>query len=147
MTRWKMPFQRELIEQRSRFDLPMSHHERQSCASTRLNHSCSCVATPFFNTIGQKRTSHSVCAMSALPPIADIRWYAGHRVFPCDGAKWSSSLAEEHDHACLREPHRSNPRAFSLEQGKADRGKTSFPAQARLVYPNQTAIGGTNTRP
>src|SRR4029077_8777294 len=62
MTRWNMPFQRELIEQRSRFDLPMSHHERQSCASTRLNHSCSCVATPFFNTIGQKQTSsHRFC--------------------------------------------------------------------------------------
>src|SRR4029077_5691049 len=59
MTRWKMPFQRELIEQRSRFDLPMSHHERQSCASTRLNHSCSCVATPFFNTIDHKQT-HAV---------------------------------------------------------------------------------------
>src|SRR6185312_5804583 len=31
MIRWNVPFQRELIEQRSLFDLPMSHHERQSC--------------------------------------------------------------------------------------------------------------------
>jgi hypothetical protein len=27
---------------------------------------------PFFNTIGQKLTSHDVGRMSALPPIADI---------------------------------------------------------------------------
>jgi hypothetical protein len=26
-----MSFQRELVEQRSLFDLPMSHHQRQSC--------------------------------------------------------------------------------------------------------------------
>jgi len=31
----------------------MSHHERQPCRSTRLNHSSSCVATEdFFNSIG-----------------------------------------------------------------------------------------------
>src|SRR3974390_2442796 len=37
--RGNVPFERELIEQRSLFDLPKSHHERQSCASTGLNHS------------------------------------------------------------------------------------------------------------
>jgi hypothetical protein len=33
-----MPFERELIEQRSLFDLPMSHHDLQSCQLDRLNH-------------------------------------------------------------------------------------------------------------
>jgi hypothetical protein len=48
-------FQRELIKQRSLLDLPMSHHERQSCASTGLNHSPACVATEaFFNKISHK---------------------------------------------------------------------------------------------
>src|SRR3974390_384665 len=37
--RGNVPFKRELIEQRSLFDLPKSHHERQSCASTGLNQS------------------------------------------------------------------------------------------------------------
>jgi hypothetical protein len=49
-----MLLQRELIEQRSLLDLPMSHHGRQSCRSTELNHPSSCVATAdYFNTIGQ----------------------------------------------------------------------------------------------
>jgi hypothetical protein len=34
----EMPFGRELIEQRSLFDLPMSHHDLQSCQLDRLNH-------------------------------------------------------------------------------------------------------------
>ena len=33
-----MPFKRELIEQRSLFDLPMSHHDLQPCQLDRLNH-------------------------------------------------------------------------------------------------------------
>src|SRR5215471_4484596 len=33
-----MPFERELIEQRSLFDLPMPHHDLQSCQLDRLNH-------------------------------------------------------------------------------------------------------------
>src|SRR6266513_524951 len=32
-----VPFERELIEQRSLFDLPMSHHDLQSCLLQRLN--------------------------------------------------------------------------------------------------------------
>jgi len=57
MIGWNVLLQRELIEQRSLLDLPMSHHERQPCRSTGLNHSSSCVATAdFFNTIGPKRT-------------------------------------------------------------------------------------------
>ena len=32
-----VPFERKLIEQRSLFDLPMSHHDFQSCFSQRLN--------------------------------------------------------------------------------------------------------------
>src|SRR5689334_11559412 len=50
-----MPFQRELVEQSSLIDLPMSHHD--SALSQRLNQRTSCVAiTEFFNTIGQKQT-------------------------------------------------------------------------------------------
>ena len=30
MVTWNVPFERELIEQRSLFDLPMSHHDLQS---------------------------------------------------------------------------------------------------------------------
>jgi hypothetical protein len=53
-----VPLKRELIEQRSLFDLPRSHHDRQSRFSQRLNQRTSCVATAdFFNTIGQKQTS------------------------------------------------------------------------------------------
>jgi hypothetical protein len=33
-----MSFERELIEQRSLFDLSMSHHDLQSCQLDRLNH-------------------------------------------------------------------------------------------------------------
>jgi hypothetical protein len=48
-----VPLKRELIEQSSLFDLPMSHHDLQSCLSQRLNQRTSCVATAdFFNTIG-----------------------------------------------------------------------------------------------
>jgi hypothetical protein len=99
------------------------------------------------SALGQKQTFTRLTLMSALPPKADIRRHAGHRVFGCDGAGWSSSLTEERDHACLREPPRSNTQKYALEQGKADRGKTSLPAEARVVYPNETAIGGTTTRP
>jgi hypothetical protein len=50
---WRnMPFERELIEQRSLFDLPMSHHDLQSCLVQRLNQRTTCVATEeFFNRI------------------------------------------------------------------------------------------------
>jgi hypothetical protein len=67
MIGWNMLLQRELIEQRSLLDLPVSHHERQSCRSTRLNHSSSCVATAdFFNAIDLERTRASgvPCACS-----------------------------------------------------------------------------------
>jgi hypothetical protein len=33
-----MSFERELIEQCSLFDLPMPHHDLQSCQLDRLNH-------------------------------------------------------------------------------------------------------------
>jgi hypothetical protein len=47
-----VPFERELIEQRSLFDLPMSHHD--SVLSQRLNQRESPGATEdFFNGIGQ----------------------------------------------------------------------------------------------
>jgi hypothetical protein len=46
-------FERELIEQRSLFDLPMSHHDLQSRLSPRLNQQTSSPATAdFFNAIG-----------------------------------------------------------------------------------------------
>jgi hypothetical protein len=52
-----MSFERELIEQRSLFDLPMAHHDLQSCQLDRLNHCYLCVATAaFFNRIGQNPT-------------------------------------------------------------------------------------------
>ena len=51
-----VPFERELIEQRSLLDLPMPHHD--SVLSRRLNQRPSPRATEdFFNGIGQKRTS------------------------------------------------------------------------------------------
>jgi hypothetical protein len=57
MVSGNMSFERELIEQSSLFDLPMSHHDSQSCLSQRLNHRTSRVATEdFFNKIGQERT-------------------------------------------------------------------------------------------
>src|SRR5512145_3215703 len=37
MVSGNVPFERELIEQSSLFDLPMSHHDAQSCLSQRLN--------------------------------------------------------------------------------------------------------------
>jgi hypothetical protein len=59
-----MLLKRELIEQRSLLDLLMSHHERQSCRSTGLNYSSSCVATAdFFNAIGHKRRLSSARAI------------------------------------------------------------------------------------
>jgi hypothetical protein len=55
---WRnVPFERELIEQRSLFDLPVSHHDLQSCLMQRLNQRTSCVATEdFFNRIDPKQT-------------------------------------------------------------------------------------------
>jgi hypothetical protein len=38
VVRGNMLFERELIEQRSLFDLPMPHHDLQSCQLDRLNH-------------------------------------------------------------------------------------------------------------
>src|SRR2546428_5638187 len=56
MVSGNVPFERELIEQSSLFDLPMSHHDFQSCLSQRLNQRTSCVATAdFFNKIGPSR--------------------------------------------------------------------------------------------
>jgi hypothetical protein len=58
MVGWDVPFKRELIEQRSLLDLPMPHHDLQSCQLDRLNHRYPCVATAdFFNEIGQLETS------------------------------------------------------------------------------------------
>jgi 6-hydroxynicotinate 3-monooxygenase len=50
------------VLQSSLFDLPMPHHDSQSCLSQRLNHRTSCVATEdSFNKIGPERRK----AMSA----------------------------------------------------------------------------------
>src|SRR3974377_263772 len=38
MVGWNVPLERELIEQRSLIDLPISHHDLQSCRLDRLNH-------------------------------------------------------------------------------------------------------------
>ena len=54
-----MPFERELVEQSSLIDLPMSHHD--PALSQRLNQRTSCVATTeFFNTISQSPTTTGV---------------------------------------------------------------------------------------
>jgi hypothetical protein len=45
MIRWNVLIQRELIEQRSLFDLPVAHHDLQSRLVQRLNQRTSCVAT------------------------------------------------------------------------------------------------------
>jgi hypothetical protein len=44
-----MLLKRELVEQCSLFDLPMPHHDLQSCQLDRLNHCYLCVATDAFN--------------------------------------------------------------------------------------------------
>jgi len=52
-----MLLERKLIEQRSLFDLPMPHHDLQSCQLDRLNHRYLCVATAvFFNRIDPERS-------------------------------------------------------------------------------------------
>src|SRR5262249_51156322 len=100
MVTWNVPFERELIEQSSLFDLPMPHHDSQSCLSQRLNQGTSCVATEdFFNKIGHLRTSRlrfshrqwfrhfagmldeQVCgrAERAVPQRDDAEWHAGNR--------------------------------------------------------------------
>jgi len=51
-----VPFERELIEQSSLFDLPVSHHD--SALSQRLNQPAStCATEDFFNKIGHQATS------------------------------------------------------------------------------------------
>src|ERR1700689_4841181 len=58
MVSGNVPFERELIEQCSLFDLPMSHHDSKSCLSQRLNQRTLGVATAnFFNRIDPKQTS------------------------------------------------------------------------------------------
>src|SRR5262245_46430780 len=58
MLGWNVPFERELIEQSSLFDLRMPHHDSLSCFSQRLNQRMSGVATAdFFNTIEPFRSS------------------------------------------------------------------------------------------
>src|SRR6476619_7647977 len=53
-----VPFEREPIEQRSLFDLPMPHHD--SVLSRRLNQRETRRATEdFFNTIGHEETSRN----------------------------------------------------------------------------------------
>src|SRR5215831_18546941 len=68
MVTWNVPFERELIKQSSLFDLPMPHHDSQSCLSQRLNQGTSCVATEdFFNKICQIRTFQWMAEL--LPPM------------------------------------------------------------------------------
>src|SRR3954463_16269743 len=66
-----VPLQRELIEQRSLFDLPKPHHD--SVLSRRLNQRESKRATEdFFNTIGHARTFPGVALMAFILK-ADLR--------------------------------------------------------------------------
>src|SRR5262245_40237709 len=70
MVTWNVPFERELIKQRSLFDLPMPHHDSQSCLSQRLNQGTSCVATEdFFNKIGPSRP----CIKNSCPQYPESR--------------------------------------------------------------------------
>src|SRR5262249_3075743 len=58
MVGWNVPFERELIEQSSLFDLRMPHHDSLSCFSQQLNQRISRIATAdFFNKIGPLPTS------------------------------------------------------------------------------------------
>ena len=53
----RAPLAKTRIEQRSLLDLPMPHHDSQSCFSQRLNQRISTSATAdFFNKIGHKWT-------------------------------------------------------------------------------------------
>ena len=47
-----VPLQQKLIEQRSLLDLPMPHHNSQSCFSQRLNQRISTSATADFFNMG-----------------------------------------------------------------------------------------------
>ena len=71
MVSWNVPFERELVEKNSLFDLPMSHHDSQSCFSQRLNQRTSCVATAdFFNTIGPERPRPPSAFVSVIRRLA-----------------------------------------------------------------------------
>jgi hypothetical protein len=66
-----VPFERELIEQRSLFELLVPHHD--SILSHRLNQRASTRATEdFFNEIGPKQTREPTWPMSAFGGQADI---------------------------------------------------------------------------
>src|SRR6516162_7968965 len=70
MIRWNVLVQRELIEQRSLFDLPVSHHDLQSLPNAATESRTSCVATDdFFNTICHKQTSNDACPVSIRIPL------------------------------------------------------------------------------
>ena len=69
-----MLLERKLIEQCSLFDLPMSHHDLQSCQLDRLNHCYICVATAaFFNKIDPKRTSQDRLLLTHIKPLPIAR--------------------------------------------------------------------------
>jgi len=71
MIGWNMSFERELIEQRSLFELLVPHHD--SVLSHRLNQRASTRATEdFFNEIGPKQTREPTWPMSAFGGQADI---------------------------------------------------------------------------
>jgi hypothetical protein len=63
MIGWYVPIERKLIEQRSLFDFPMSHHDSQSCFSQQLNQRMSCVAAPTFSASksDRMRWSRKIC--------------------------------------------------------------------------------------
>jgi hypothetical protein len=76
VVRGNMLFERELIEQRSLFDLPMSHHDLQSCQLDRLNHRSLCAQQPPFST---ESAPSSGLGMSAIPPLSGGKQTSGSR--------------------------------------------------------------------
>jgi hypothetical protein len=74
MVSGNVPFERKLIEQSNRFNLPLPHHDSQSCLSQRLNQRTSVLATAdFFNKIGQKATLSTPCFQYSGWPSTEIK--------------------------------------------------------------------------
>src|ERR1700730_19401430 len=92
-----VPLKRELIEQSSLFDLPVSHHDLQSCFSQRLNQRISSRATTdFFNTIGHERTSTK--SLASLGEVDDVSHIMAED-------HWPQRLRSQDEHHSKSAPH------------------------------------------
>src|SRR5262245_9176773 len=93
MIAWNVLFERELIEQRSLFDLPMSHHDSQSCFAQRLNQRTSGVATPTFST---ESANSGHCVWRPTHGALGFKW-RNKAIAPYIAAE------ADHAHACCLE--------------------------------------------